>query len=94
MPPVNLSDAIGASHQQRSILDLLIKAYPRTVRGSAVVDALYAADPNGGAEFARTIVSIQMHRLRKRMAGSGWTIPKLGGGKGNVAFYQVTRVQS
>jgi len=89
--PHHLPDAIDASYQQRSILEILIDAYPRKVRGPSIIDALYADDPNGGAEYARTVLHVQMGRLRKRMAGSGWTIPKLAGGKGNVGFYSIAR---
>lgn len=91
LPLAILPDEIGASSQQRSILEILIGAYPRKVRGPSLIDALYADDPNGGADNARTVVSVQMNRLRKRMAGSGWTIPKLGGGNSNVAYYGIAR---
>lgn len=92
MPPTSLPDVIDASYQQRSILDILIGAYPRKVSGPSIIDAIYSDDPNGGAEYARTVVAIQMGRLRKRLAGSGWTIPKCRGGKANVAFYSIERV--
>lgn len=89
--PHHLPDEINASYQQRSILEILIDAYPRKVRGPSIIDALYADDPNGGAEYARVALSVQMNRLRKQMAGSGWTIPKLAGGRGNVGFYSIAR---
>lgn len=90
--PTDLPDIIDASCQQRSILEILMDAHPRRVRGDSIVDALYADDPNGGAEYARTVIAVQMHRLRKRLAGTGWTIPKCRGGKGNVAYYSLASV--
>lgn len=87
----NLPDEIDASYQQRSILDVLIRAHPRRVCGDSIIDAIYANDPNGGAECARTVLHVQMNRLRKRMAGTGWTIPRCRGGKGNVGFYGLVR---
>lgn len=87
MPPADLADTVSASSQQRSIIGILSRAYPRRVHRDALIDVLYSDDPDGGAEFARTVVAIQMNRLRQKLADTGWTIPKNKGGKGNKAFY-------
>ncbi len=90
-PSPNLADHIDATEQQRSILDILTNAYPRNVAGESIIDLLYRDDPKGGAEYARVVVSVQMNRLRKLMAGSGWTIPRSRGGRGQRGRYGLVR---
>lgn len=60
---------------ERRLIDVLAKAYPKPVEHWRLVHALYGDDPNGGPETADKIISVYMCRLRPKLRPLGWTIP-------------------
>lgn len=79
VPVEALVDA-ALTTQQMAVIELLIRAYPRSVTMAVIVDSLWGDDPNGGPEDPRNIVHIQLSRIRKMIRHHGWTIPKLKAG--------------
>lgn len=78
---------------ERRIVDELIRAYPRKVSISSLVDTLYFDDPNGGPDNAHATVRVNLTHLRKRLPKFGWTIPSsYGRGPGNSGKYTIERV--
>lgn len=81
----------GLSRQQRLIVGLLIKAYPRPVDAGKIVTAMYASEPDGGAEMASQVVRVQISRARSKMSPFGWTISNAKTGRGNYGEYRLVR---
>ncbi|PSJ60766.1 winged helix-turn-helix domain-containing protein [Pseudaminobacter soli (ex Li et al. 2025)] len=61
----------GLTRSQAEILRAIVGAKGRTVTHDHILDALYRDDPDGGPEYARTIVTVFISQLRKKLAGTG-----------------------
>jgi DNA-binding winged helix-turn-helix (wHTH) protein len=66
------------------ILSTLIGAYPDKVERFELADAVYSDDPEGGPEHANTVLRVMVARLRRKLTGTGWTIPKMKTGTGEA----------
>ena len=64
---------------ERRVVEVLIEAYPSRISLEHIIDALYVDDPNGGPLWARKNAHVMVHRLRKKLAEVGWSIPKVRG---------------
>lgn len=80
--------------QDKIIVGVLAKAYPRAVRTSALVDALYSNDPNGGPEGPNQVIRARMTHLRKVLPTYGWTVPDNTAGAGNYGEYRLEKIGS
>lgn len=88
MPITSLREA-PLSHQQRTIVDTLARAYPRTLPVEALIAALYDDDPDGGPLDPKRIIAVQIFRLRQLLPSYGWTIPSSVCGRGNKGRYRL-----
>ncbi|MFC3208124.1 helix-turn-helix domain-containing protein [Aquamicrobium soli] len=91
MPLAGVSE-IPLEGQARAIADLLAKAYPKSVSRTAIWDALYGDDPNGGPDNPDAVINVRIYRLRKQLAPYGWTVPKASPGRGNHGRYRLVRL--
>jgi len=80
--------------QDRKIVDALSRAYPRAVRTSALVDALYGDDPNGGPEDPSQVIAVRIYTLRRLLPQFGWTVPNAKVGRGNYGEYRLEKIGS
>jgi hypothetical protein len=77
----------------RRIVDALATIYPRSMDMSALVDVVYANDPNGGPESAAGTIRTVIARMRRILPRYGWTIPANGGGLGSYGRYRLEPVR-
>lgn len=89
-PSHELSE-VWLTRNQQKIFNVLARAYPRRLSTDALIDALYADDPNGGPLTVLQVVRVQIMHMRKKLAPYGWTIPnnKSGNGQGEYCFYSL-----
>ncbi len=59
---------------EHRILSLLWSQRSRLVRSEAIIEHLYGDDPNGGPLYARTLVTVYMSKLRKKLTGTPYEI--------------------
>jgi DNA-binding response OmpR family regulator len=74
---------------ERKVLDVLINAYPRYLSISAIVDRIYADDPNGGPHTADNAVAVYLNRLRPKLAEYGWTAGRLKHHSAGIGLRQI-----
>lgn len=91
-PVKALADA-NLSVMQQKIVAALTSSYPNGIRTPAMVDIIYADDPDGGPDFAVYTLRMMMVRLRRKLKPHGWTVSVNKPGKSNVAIYRLERVQ-
>jgi DNA-binding response OmpR family regulator len=56
------------------ILSLLWRHRSRLVPAEKIIEHLYGHDPNGGPLYARTLITVYMSKLRKKLAGTRFQI--------------------
>jgi hypothetical protein len=85
LPEIDNLKHVRVSHLQKIILDKLLMTYPHGTTGENLIWCIYqgAQEP----ETARSVVNVQIHRLRKRLSDYGWTIPNNVTGRGNMKEY-------
>lgn len=85
--PIEALEAAPLPTVLRRIVNVLAEAYPRSVSSDFMIAEIYrgAREP----EFASNCVSVQMARLRDKLAIYGWTVPRSQGGRGNLAGYRL-----
>lgn len=85
--PIETLEAAPLPTVLRRIVNILSEIYPRSVSSEFLIDEIYrgAREP----EHARECVAVQISRLRDKLAIYGWTIPKAGGGRGNLGLYRL-----
>jgi hypothetical protein len=66
--------------QMRAIVDELVYSFPRFVTTERLIDILYDRRGDGGPERADMVVRARMSKLRLKLIGTGWTVPKYGDG--------------
>lgn len=90
--PVAGVSEVPLEGQARKIVELLAKAYPKSVSRTAIWDALYGDDPNGGPDNPDAVINVRIYRLRRQLAPYGWTIPRASTGRGNHGRYRLAPV--
>ena len=75
--------------QHRTLIEALIKAYPRRVTLDHLVDRLYGDDIDGGPDDPKQVIRAHVVRLRKKLPKYGWTIPKNNSGRGVNGTYRL-----
>lgn len=78
---------------ERIIFDTLARRYPRAISSPELVEEMYRDHYNGGPEQPERVMRVVLTRLRHKLAGTGWTIPKRRSGRGNVSRYRLEREQ-
>lgn len=71
---VRILRQVGLSPQQKTILTLMLDAYPTQIRTGAFVSNLYANDINGGPDDAEGNVRVQIGNVNKTITHYGWRI--------------------
>lgn len=94
LPPSGIAGLPPLPGMQQRVLDLLVKAGPHGISTDALVERVYAQDPDGGPQHATTCVRIAISRLRKllRPLGKDITVSAFGGrsfGSGNCGIYRL-----
>lgn len=70
---------LRVSWQRRRILEALAANFGKWVHVEKIVSAVWWDDPNGGPERAVNHISVQVHRLKKQLAGSGFRLESMSG---------------
>lgn len=85
--PIEALEAAPLATVPRTIVNALVKSYPRAISAEFLVERIYsgAREPAD----ARGTLAVQIVFLRKKLTPYGWTIPKGVGGRGNRAFYKL-----
>ncbi|MGS1093096.1 helix-turn-helix domain-containing protein [Aquamicrobium terrae] len=87
--PIEALEAAPLTPSERLIVQALARIYPRGTTKAHLVDALYAADPNGGPETASMVIGVHLAHLRKSLLAYGWTIPRCSAGRGAQSRYRL-----
>lgn len=80
--------------QERTVLNALIKAYPRAIRIESIISALYGNDPNGGPDDPNQVIRVRIMQLRRLLPHYGWNIPKSGAGRGHYGEYRLEKLRA
>jgi hypothetical protein len=80
------------ARQERIVLDELVRAYPKPARISALINALYGDDPDGGADNPGQVIRVRVMQLRRVLPRYGWDIPTAKGGRGHYGEYRLERL--
>lgn len=67
--------------QMRTIVDVLVAAYPRQVSVQRLIEALYGDRPDGGPDNPEGVLKTRISAIRKVVEAAGWTIPRHGYGE-------------
>lgn len=59
---------------EQRILSLLWAHRSRLVRSETILEHLYGDDPEGGPLYARTLITVYMSKLRKKLSGTPYEI--------------------
>lgn len=73
---------VHLSPLQRRIADALARRFGRWCAPTDLADAVYADDPDGGPEYARTSIAVHTAVLRKRLEKTPLDIEGLRGAAG------------
>lgn len=89
--PIEALDAAPLATVPRAIVNALVKAYPRALSADALISAVYsgAREP----EYARGAISVQLNRIRDKLALYGWTVSRGAGGRGNTSMHRLEPLQ-
>lgn len=69
---------IALTPTQRRIADRLAQSFGRFVGNDALLAAMYGNRADGGPMTAQTVLKVEIHRLRKRLAHTELTIESSG----------------
>ena len=64
---------VRLSPSERVIVNALAEAYPARMSGEQLAIRLYSGVRNGGPLYARRVIDVHMHSIRKKIAAVGWT---------------------
>lgn len=64
----------GLTPLERSIMEPLVKAFPRPMTRAQIAAQVYALDPNGGPLTAEQGLSVHMYYIRKKIQPLGWRV--------------------
>lgn len=93
IPVLSLSDA-PLPKAERKIVEILGRAYPRSLDKRVLIDLLYEDDPDGGPDDPSNVLTTLVCRLRSKLPSYGWTIPKnTKAGTGIYGRYRLEPVQ-
>ncbi|OBQ68942.1 hypothetical protein A9K72_12185 [Mesorhizobium loti] len=68
-------------------MEILVRAYPRSITRDRLADILYSNEAGGGPDNPGVTISVIMIRLRKKLPRLGWTIPKARSGPGTEGYH-------
>lgn len=88
--PIEALDAAPMSIVARTIVNALVRAYPRGVDAEDMISRIYSGSRE--PEHANVTLAVQISRLREKLPAYGWTIPRCVAGRGNVAVYRLERI--
>lgn len=71
----------------RTIITALAEAYPRAVGAEHLIERVYQGDNEPA--WARSGISVQIYRIRKKIEPFGWTVTKGRPGRGNTSRYKL-----
>ena len=71
--------SIHLSPEHTKFAAALERKYPQIATKEAILELMYGNDPNGGPEYAETIMSIYVHRIRKKLQGTTLSIENVWG---------------
>lgn len=85
--PIEALEAAPLAAVPRTIVRTLARSYPRPVPVDRLIGAVYsgAHEP----EWARSAISVQLSRIRDKIALYGWTVSKGRPGRGNTSEYRL-----
>lgn len=72
--PVTALLHASMSVMQRTMLEELVKAWPRPVNNAAMVNVLWGLDPSGGPDEPGKVINVMAYDLRAVLAPFGWTV--------------------
>lgn len=87
--PVEALENVYFPPTELKIVSALARTYPRGMTARALVDVVYADDPNGGPDGAEHSMRQFIHRARKRMQPYGWRV----GGFGRTGQLRLQRIE-
>lgn len=73
--------AVPMPASERTIVSVLVGAYPELVQTSLLIREVWANDPAGGPLDAQNNISVKVHRINQRIKPYGWRI------RGNGAWH-------
>lgn len=93
-PDVKALSLARLAPQERTVLGVLIKAYPHVARLEAFISELYGNDPNGGPEDPMQVVRVRIMQLRRLLPHYGWDIPMATRGRGHYGEYRLEKIRA
>lgn len=72
---------------ERRIVEILVRAYPRSISADRMADMVYSDDRSGGPDNPGISISVTMIRLREKLPPFGWTIPRARRGRGSEGYH-------
>lgn len=81
---------VGLSASRTTIVDALIRAYPRRVTAGHLIEAVYSGSHEPAN--ARLILTVQLNHIRGAIEPLGWTVSKPSGGQRNTGTYRLEQM--
>lgn len=85
--PIEALEAAPLAAVPRTIVNKLVRAYPRFVSAEALVAEVYSGSHE--PDFARSAISVQLSRVRDKIAPYGWTVTRGRPGRGNTSSHRL-----
>lgn len=63
---------------ERNIVEVLAATFPAGMSEKEIAQKVYGKRPSGGPEYAVSVVSVLLHRLRRRVKPYGWGVGAFG----------------
>jgi hypothetical protein len=92
--PVKDLNRQALSHIERRLVSIMAQRHLDTVNMETNVDTVCANERNGGPLFAKKCILTTMHRLRKKLRPTGWTVKATTGGIGVVGECRLEPVEA
>ena len=92
VPMAALAD-VKLSPQLRTMLQSLVRVYPRFMERDRLFDDLYAFDPNGGPDNIAVNIGVRMYHLRRSIEPFGWTVSNARYGRGVKGRYRLQKIE-
>jgi DNA-binding response OmpR family regulator len=64
---------------QTKLAAVMAKKYPHTATKVGIIELMYGDDPNGGPEYAESIIGIYVHAIRRKIKGTSLSIENIWG---------------
>ncbi len=81
------------STYQRTIVEALLDGWPRPKTMERLIYEVYGARQKDEPDWPSNVISVGMHKIRPIIEAHGWTIPRNGSGRGNIARYTLVPVE-